>query len=160
MIEFLPIEYAKNPFEQIDNVPVQGAGISKDIGELILNEKYMLGLDDLNGFSHIYIVFHIHKSEGYELKMKPFLDNEHKGIFATRSPRRPNAIGLSIIEIERIERIEANRIFVRGIDLLNGTPILDIKPYIQSFDNIKNTRDGWYERGLDPLTVLSDKRFT
>lgn len=156
MIEFTPIGYAKTPFEQIDNMPVQGAGISKDIGELILNEEYMLGLDDLNGFSHIYVVFHIHKSEGYKLKVKPFLDNVHRGIFATRSPKRPNAIGLSIVEIERIE---ANRIFVRGIDLLNGTPILDIKPYIQSFDNIKNTRDGWYDRGLDPLTALSDKRF-
>ncbi|MCL1057209.1 tRNA (N6-threonylcarbamoyladenosine(37)-N6)-methyltransferase TrmO [Shewanella gelidimarina] len=156
MIEFTPIGYAKTPFKQIENVPVQGAGISKDIGELILNEEYTLGLDDLNGFSHIYIVFHIHKSEGYELKVKPFLDNEHRGIFATRSPKRPNAIGLSIVEIERVE---ANRIFVRGIDLLDGTPILDIKPYIQSFDNIKNTKDGWYERGLDPLTVRSDNRF-
>lgn len=156
MIEFTPIGYAKTPFERIENVPVQGAGISKDIGEIILNKEYTLGLDDLNGFSHIYIVFHIHKSEGYKLKVKPFLDNEHRGIFATRSPKRPNAIGLSIVEIEKIE---ANRIFVRGIDLLDGTPILDIKPYIQSFDNIKNTKDGWYERGLDPLTVRSDNRF-
>ncbi|RTR28940.1 tRNA (N6-threonylcarbamoyladenosine(37)-N6)-methyltransferase TrmO [Shewanella atlantica] len=156
MIKFNPIGYAKTPFTQIENVPVQGAGISKDIGELILDEEYASGLDDLDGFSHIYIVFHIHKSEGYDLKVKPFLDNEHRGIFATRSPKRPNAIGLSIVEIERVE---ANRIFVRGIDLLDGTPILDIKPYIQSFDNIKNTKDGWYERGLDPLSVRSDKRF-
>lgn len=156
MIKFSPIGYAKTPFEQIENVPVQGAGISKDIGELILDEEYAAGLDDLDGFSHIYIVFHIHKSEGYDLKVKPFLDNEHRGIFATRSPKRPNAIGLSIVEIDRVE---ANRIFVRGIDLLDGTPILDIKPYIQSFDNIKDTKDGWYERGLNPLSVRSDKRF-
>jgi len=114
MIEFNPIGYAKTPFEQIENVPVQGAGISKDIGELIIDEEYASGLDDLDGFSHIYIVFHIHKAEGYELKVRPFLDNEHRGIFATRSPKRPNAIGLSIVEIERVE---ANRIFVRGIDL-------------------------------------------
>ncbi|WP_299797828.1 tRNA (N6-threonylcarbamoyladenosine(37)-N6)-methyltransferase TrmO [uncultured Shewanella sp.] len=156
MIEFTPIGYAKTPFEQIENVPVQGAGISRDIGELILDEEYAAGLDDLDGFSHIYIVFHIHKSKGYELKVKPFLDNAHRGIFATRSPKRPNAIGLSIVEIDRIE---ANRILVRGIDLLDGTPILDIKPYIQSFDNITDTRDGWYEHGLDPRDVRSDTRF-
>ena len=156
MIEFNPIGYAKTPFEQIENVPLQGAGVSKVTGELIINEEYASGMDDLDGFSHIYILFHIHKSEGYDLKVKPFLDNEHRGIFATRSPKRPNAIGLSIVEIDRVE---ANRILVRGIDLLDGTPILDIKPYIQSFDNIKNTKDGWYEQGLDPLVVLSDKRF-
>jgi tRNA-Thr(GGU) m(6)t(6)A37 methyltransferase TsaA len=156
MITYSPIGYAKTPFKQIENVPVQGAGISQDIAELIIDEEYARGLDDLEGFSHIYVVFHIHKATGYKLKVTPFLDNQPRGIFATRSPKRPNAIGLSIVEIVRIE---ANRIVVRGVDLLDATPILDIKPYIQSFDNIKQTKDGWYEQGLDPLTVRSDKRF-
>ncbi|GIU41749.1 tRNA (N6-threonylcarbamoyladenosine(37)-N6)-methyltransferase TrmO [Shewanella algidipiscicola] len=156
MITYSPIGYAKTPFKQIENVPVQGAGISQDIAELIINEEYVQGLDDLEEFSHIYVVFHIHKAAGYKLKVTPFLDDQPRGIFATRSPKRPNAIGLSIVEIVRIE---ANRIVVRGVDLLDATPILDIKPYIQSFDNIKQTKDGWYEQGLDPLTVRSDKRF-
>ncbi|WP_110458350.1 tRNA (N6-threonylcarbamoyladenosine(37)-N6)-methyltransferase TrmO [Shewanella algidipiscicola] len=156
MITYSPIGYAKTPFKQIENVPVQGAGISQDIAELIINEEYVEGLDDLEEFSHIYVVFHIHKAAGYKLKVTPFLDDQPRGIFATRSPKRPNAIGLSIVEIVRIE---ANRIVVRGVDLLDATPILDIKPYIQSFDNIKQTKDGWYEQGLDPLTVRSDKRF-
>lgn len=156
MITYSPIGYAKTPFKQIENVPLQGAGISQDIAELIINEEYVQGLDDLEEFSHIYVVFHIHKAAGYKLKVTPFLDDQPRGIFATRSPKRPNAIGLSIVEIVRIE---ANRIVVRGVDLLDATPILDIKPYIQSFDNIKQTKDGWYEQGLDPLTVRSDKRF-
>lgn len=156
MITFQPIGYAKTPFIDIDNVPLQSAGISNDIAELIIHEEFVEGLDDLHGFSHIYVLFHIHKAKGSALKVKPFLDTEHRGIFATRSPKRPNPIGLSIVEIDRID---GGRVFVKGIDLLNGTPIIDIKPYIQSFDNIKDTKDGWYEQGFDPKTTLSDDRF-
>ena len=155
-MNFHPIGYAKTPFEEVDNVPLQSAGISSEIAELVIHEEYVQGLDDLDGFSHIYVLFHIHKAKGVALKVKPFLDTQDRGIFATRSPTRPNPIGLSIVEIDHIE---GQRIFVKGIDLLNDTPIIDIKPYIQSFDNIKGTKDGWYEQGLDPKQTRSDNRF-
>ncbi|ABZ77886.1 protein of unknown function UPF0066 [Shewanella halifaxensis HAW-EB4] len=156
MIQFNAIGYAKTAYKTIADMPIQGAGIADNLAQIVIDEALQAGLQDLGAFSHIYVIFHLHKMSEPALSVIPFLDTKPHGIFATRSPKRPNPIGLSIAEIERIE---GNIIFVKDIDLLDGTPILDIKPYIQAFDNISNTRDGWYEQGLDPKTIRSDERF-
>lgn len=156
MIRFTPIGFAKTRYQQIDKMPIQGANVAQNTGEICLLPPFVDGLKDLADFSHIYIIFHLHKAAKGELSVVPFLDSQRRGIFATRSPKRPNPIGLSIVEIDRIE---SNSIFVKGLDLLDNTPIIDIKPYTQAFDNIANTRDGWYVQGKDPKHTLSDDRF-
>ncbi len=156
MIRFQPIGHAQTPYDDVANMPIQGAGLANNRGQLVIAPQYADGLADLHEFSHIYVLFHLHRSQPGALKVTPFLDTVERGIFATRSPKRPNPIGLSIVEIERIVD---NVIHVRGIDLLNGTPLIDVKPYIQAFDNIPQTRDGWYTRGRDPGQTLSDRRF-
>lgn len=156
MIEFTAIGFAKTAYKDISDMPIQGAGIANNLAQIVINEELQAGLQDLAEFSHIYVIFHLHKMSHPALTVTPFLDTKPHGIFATRSPKRPNPIGLSIAEIDHIED---NIIFVKDIDLLDGTPILDIKPYIQVFDNIKHTKDGWYEQGMDPKTTRSDDRF-
>lgn len=156
MIEFTAIGFAKTAYKDISDMPIQGAGIANNLAQIVINEELQAGLQDLAEFSHIYVIFHLHKMSPPALTVTPFLDTKPHGIFATRSPKRPNPIGLSIAEIDHIED---NIIFVKDIDLLDGTPILDIKPYIQAFDNIKHTKDGWYEQGMDPKTTRSDDRF-
>ena len=143
-------------FKTIENMPLQGAGISNGNGYIEIFDKYLDGLKDLEGFSHCYVIFHLHKVNGYSLHVKPFLDKEQRGIFATRSSKRPNAIGLSIVKIESIIN---NRVMLNEIDILDGTPILDIKPYITQFDEIKSEKNGWYTKGMSPKKTLSDGRF-
>ncbi|MDY6932399.1 MAG: tRNA (N6-threonylcarbamoyladenosine(37)-N6)-methyltransferase TrmO, partial [Halobacteriota archaeon] len=103
-------------------------------------EEYEEGLSDLDGFSHIILIFAFHKSNGFSLKVKPFLDDSVRGLFATRSPRRPNKIGMSIVNL--IE-IKGNILSVKGVDMIDGTPLLDIKPYIPEFDERDDVRTGW-----------------
>jgi len=156
MTEFNYIGKVYSEFKTIENMPIQGAGISNGNGYIKIFDKYLDGLKDLEGFSHCYVIFHLHEIKGYSLHLKPFLDNELRGVFATRSPKRPNAIGLSIVKIDSVEN---NRIILNEIDILDGTPILDIKPYITPFDEIISEKNGWYEKGMNPKKVLSDGRF-
>lgn len=156
MVQFTPIGFAKSQYKTIENMPIQGSNIADNTGELIILPEFIDGLKDLDGFSHIYVIFHLNKSTSSALQVIPFLDDKPHGIFATRSPKRPNPIGLTIVEITNIEK---GAIFVKGLDLIDNTPILDIKPYIQAFDNIQNTKDGWYVNGKDPKQTLSDDRF-
>jgi tRNA-Thr(GGU) m(6)t(6)A37 methyltransferase TsaA len=104
--------------------------------------EFAEGLQGLEGFSHIIILYIFHQSKGYSLRVKPFLDHQEHGLFATRYPYRPNPIGLSIV---RLEGIQANILNVADIDVLDGTPLLDIKPYVPDFDVRENARTGWYE---------------
>ncbi len=156
MPEFNYIGKVFSEFKTIENMPIQGAGISKGNGYIEMFEPYIDGLKDLEGFSHCYIIFHLHKVKGATLHVKPFLDNNLRGVFATRSPKRPNAIGLSIVKIDSVQN---NRVILNEIDILDGTPILDIKPYITQFDEITSEKDGWYESGMNPKNILSDERF-
>lgn len=156
LMRFDAIGYAQTAYTTIDDMPIQGAGIANNLAQIVIDKSLLAGLQDLAEFSHIYVIFHLHKMSEPALTVIPFLDTKPHGIFATRSPKRPNPIGLSIAAIDHIED---NIIYVKDIDLLDGTPILDIKPYIQAFDNIKDTRDGWYEMGKDPKTTRSDARF-
>ncbi len=157
MPELKFIGIAHTPFTTIENMPIQGSGLSHADGELEIDKEFEEGLVDLEGFSHCYVLFYLHKSDGYKLTIEPFLDRKPHGLFSTRAPRRPNQIGLSIV---RIRGRESNKLLVSEIDLIDGTPILDIKPYISQFDEIKSERNGWYDKaGKNPEQIKSDDRF-
>jgi tRNA-Thr(GGU) m(6)t(6)A37 methyltransferase TsaA len=138
-------------------MPSQPAGASGTQGTVELFLAYREGLRDLEGFSHIILLYHFHRSEGFDLQVIPFLDRKPKGLFATRAPRRPNPIGLSVVKLldirDGILRIE-------NMDIVDGTPLLDIKPYVPEFDGPAATRTGWLEgAGKAVSRTKSDRRF-
>lgn len=134
-------------------IPIQSAKADSR-GFVELNEDYKEGLQNLDGFSHIYLIYHFHLSKDFPLKAVPFLDDKEHGIFAIRAPKRPNPIGFSIV---KLERIEDNIIYFEGADMLDDTPLLDIKPYVSKFDRKDNTKDGWLEK--EKGSYISDDRF-
>ena len=143
MIEFKPIGIIHTPWKSKKDAPIQPSRSDGADGIIEIFPDFVEGLSDLDGFSHIYLIFHFHKSEGYDLKVKPYLDTVKRGVFACRSPRRPNQIGLSVV---RLEKIEGGKIFIKDADMLDGTPILDIKPYVEEFDKRGDIKMGWLER--------------
>jgi len=138
---FKPIGVIRSPFTEKDKTPIQ-ASRSQAIGLVEIHPEFADGLKDIEALSHIYLLYAFHASSGYALQVKPFLDNQEHGIFATRYPYRPNPIGLSIVKL--LFRNE-NTLTVEGIDTLDGTPLLDIKPYVPDFDLRTDVRTGWYE---------------
>lgn len=136
-----PIGVIRSPFQEKDQTPIQ-PNRSQARGQVELFPEYEDGLADLEGFSHIYLLYVFHRSSGFELKVKPFLDDLCHGLFSTRYPRRPNQLGLSIVEL-----LSRNSRFleISGVDVLDDTPLLDIKPYVPEFDIRTDTRVGWYE---------------
>jgi tRNA-Thr(GGU) m(6)t(6)A37 methyltransferase TsaA len=138
-MEVTPIGTIRTPFKCKKDTPIQPFR-SKAIGRIEVFKKYKDGLSDIEGFSHL--IYRFHKSRGHRLKVKPFLDDQLRGLFATRYPRRPNQIGLTIVEL--LKR-QSNILFVKGIDVLDGTPLLDIKPYIPGFGPKETIRIGWLE---------------
>ena len=158
-IELEPIGTIHTPFKDIDGMPIQAIGAKGIKGELHIKDKFKEGLKDLEGFSHANILFHFHEVEGYDLVVKPFLDNEKRGIFATRSPKRPNRIGSSIVEINKIED---NVVHISNVDILDGTPLIDIKPYVPHLweETIEDLMIGWFEdKHQNARTQKSDSRF-
>ncbi len=156
MIEYRPIGLIHTPFKQREGMPIQpsrGRGVR---GTVEVAPEYADGLTDLDGFSHVVLIYHFHQSRGFDLRVTPFLDTQKRGLFATRAPRRPNAIGLSVV---RLLGIEGNRIAVQDLDILDGTPLLDIKPYVPEFDHRTEVREGWLE-GVKDRNVDSDDRFS
>ena len=152
-----PIGYLETPFETVNNMPIQPSVIASSQGKAVLYDEFATGLKDLDGFSHIILLFLLHKIEGYQLEVVPFMDDVPHGVFATRSPKRPNRIGMSIVTLEHIE---GNVIHFQGVDMLNGSPLLDIKPYYSYFDNRQNVRNGWLEgKVLTAKRLKSDNRF-
>jgi tRNA-Thr(GGU) m(6)t(6)A37 methyltransferase TsaA len=142
-MEFImkPIGIIHSPFTEKREMPIQ-ASRSQSTGSVEVYPEFMDGLKDLDGFSHIIIFYIFHQSTGFSLHVKPFLDDHERGLFATRYPARPNPIGISIVELENVQ---ANYLTVKGIDVLDGTPLLDIKPYVPDFDVRLEVRTGWYE---------------
>lgn len=154
---FEPIGTIHTPFTRLDGMPIQPAGARGVEGTVVVGEAYQSGLADLGGFSHIVLIYHFHESRGFDLNVVPFMDTEPRGVFATRAPRRPNAIGLSIV---RLVRIQGRTLFVQDVDILDGTPLLDIKPYVPAFDAPTEVRTGWLERAARAVgTKRSDDRF-
>ena len=156
-ITLSPIGRLETPFNDITDMPIQPSVLADTRGKAVLDEKFVPGLKDLDGFSHIILLFLLHKISGYQLEVVPFMDTLPHGIFATRSPKRPNRIGMSIV---RVERVEGNIVHFKGVDMLNGSPLLDIKPYYSYFDQQTQVRNGWLEgKTLRPENLRSDKRF-
>ncbi|MCD4831653.1 MAG: tRNA (N6-threonylcarbamoyladenosine(37)-N6)-methyltransferase TrmO [Anaerohalosphaeraceae bacterium] len=142
-ITMSPVGIAHSPYRQVKDMPIQGKFKPDTKAWIELKEEYSAGLKDLDGFSHAIMIYYFHKSEKAEIQGKPFLEDDRHGIFAIRSPHRPNHIGLSII---KIEKIEDNKLHFSEVDVLNETPVLDIKPYIRHFDVRDNTVSGWVEK--------------
>ena len=157
IISFEPIGIIHTPFQAKEGMPIQSKGAEAVKAEVVVNEEFAEGLADLDGFSHIILIYHFHQSEGFRLKVKPFLDNVERGVFSTRAPKRPNAIGFSVVKLLRIEK---NRLFIENADMLDGTPLLDIKPYVPAFDVHEVEKSGWTENKTGSLNKRkSDKRF-
>ena len=156
-IIYKPIGIIYSPFKSIDGVPIQPAGADGIKGKIRVYKKYSKGLMNLKGFSHIILIYHFHLSKGYSLKVIPFLNNAGQGVFATRAPRRPNHIGISVV---KVEKIKDNIIDISNVDIINGTPLLDIKPYASFFDNVKNEKMGWLSSRIKNVhNIKSDNRF-
>lgn len=151
-----PIAYARSKYKSLENMPIQPKGCCED-AEIEVLADYMPGLKDLEGFSHIYLLTFFHQCSQTKLVVTPFMDTVERGVFATRSPARPNHLGLSIV---KIKSIKDNIITIEGCDLLDGTPILDIKPYIENFDHPQNSTSGWMTQSKDEVAQKrSDNRF-
>jgi tRNA-Thr(GGU) m(6)t(6)A37 methyltransferase TsaA len=136
-----PIGVIHSPFTDPDRTPIQPTH-SQAIGQVEVYPEFAEGLQDIEGFSHLILLYVFHRSSGYALRVKPFLDDVLRGLFATRYPRRPNPIGLSVV---RLLARRDNALEIEGVDVLDGTPVLDIKPYVPDFDVRTQTRTGWYE---------------
>ena len=157
-MDCIPIGVIHTPHKDPKGTPIQPIG-AKDIKGIIeLEPKYVEGLDDLEGFSHIILLYHFHKSKSYSLKVKPYMDQNKRGVFATRYPARPNPIGLSVV---RLNRIIENRLFISDVDMLDETPLLDIKPFIPEVDNRDTARIGWLENRAHRMSkTKSDGRIS
>lgn len=154
---FQTIGKIRTQYTHLEQMPIQPKGAADSIGTIILDPDYRQGLADLEYFSHIYLIYQFHQSSGYQLSVTPFLDTKEHGVFATRAPRRPNPIGLSIVELISVE---SNWLKIRGADVLDGTPLLDIKPYIQQFDHVENPKSGWMTASVEEIREKkSDQRF-
>jgi tRNA-Thr(GGU) m(6)t(6)A37 methyltransferase TsaA len=153
-----PIGIIKTPFTEIAQMPIQPSGAMNVLGTIELDPDFTEGLKDLEGFSHIILLYHFHKITTPKLSVVPFMDTVARGIFATRSPARPNAIGISTV---KLLHIEGNVLFLEGVDMLNGSPLIDIKPFFARFDNRENAVSGWLDAqtNIDITTIRSDDRF-
>ena len=156
-IIYKPIGIIHSPFKTIEGVPIQPAGANDIRGKIEVYKEYSEGLHSLEAFSHIILVYHFHLSEGYNLKTIPFMDGSEHGVFATRAPKRPNPIGISVV---KVKSIETNIINIENIDVIDGTPLLDIKPYVSRFDNVKKEKNGWLSDNKNAVSFMkSDNRF-
>jgi tRNA-Thr(GGU) m(6)t(6)A37 methyltransferase TsaA len=142
-ITIQPIGVIHSPYEEAKGVPIQGTFDDKVEAWVELKDEYAAGLKDLDGFSHAILIYHFHKSQRAEMEGRPFLEKDKHGIFAIRSPHRPNHIGLSVV---KIKSIEGNRMVFTEVDVLDGTPLLDIKPYVKYFDNRDDAVSGWLDK--------------
>ena len=156
-IIYQPIGIIHSPFNSIKGMPIQSTGAQGVRGRVEVNPEYARGLTDLEGFSHIILLYHFHKVTEYKLMATPFLDTRPHGIFATRAPKRPNAIGISVV---RLLSRDKNILHIENVDILNETPLLDIKLYTPEFDHHPADRIGWMERVKGQSQgVQADNRF-
>jgi tRNA-Thr(GGU) m(6)t(6)A37 methyltransferase TsaA len=154
---YTPIGTIHSPYTDIAGMPIQPSGARGVRGTIEIKSDLCEGLLDLDGFSHIILLYALHRCTGYSLTVTPFLDPSPHGIFATRSPKRPNAIGFSVV---RLVGVDGCVLTIEDVDILDGTPLLDIKPYVPAFDAHTYTRHGWFEHAAkNAETVRSDDRF-
>lgn len=157
-IKFVPIGIIHTPFSTPEGTPIQPQGAAGVEGMVEVYPEYVEGLADLQGFSHIFLIYHFHLAKPFTLRVKPFLDNKSHGLFATRAPSRPNPVGLSVVELIDIDK---GRLHIRDIDVIDKTPLLDIKPYVPDFDVRKATKIGWLEKKTKKIKkIIDDGRFS
>jgi len=138
-----PIGIIRTPYKEPKGIPIQGKFEKGVTGKAELFPPYAEGLKDIEGFSHIILIYYFNRSKKEELTGKPFLEDEKHGIFAIRSPHRPNHIGFSIV---KLENVEDGVVTFSEVDMLDKTPLLDIKPYVSHFDSRKNVKNGWLDK--------------
>lgn len=156
-VKYNPIGIIHSPYKEIGGMPIQPCAAMGVRGTVEVKPEYVDGLKDLDGFSHIILLYHFHLSKGFSLKVIPFLDDHPKGVFATRVPKRPNSIGLSVV---KLVRVEGTIVSIENIDVVDNTPLLDIKPYVSMFDVFDRTEMGWYAKAkYDIRDKKSDLRF-
>ncbi|MGD9105910.1 MAG: tRNA (N6-threonylcarbamoyladenosine(37)-N6)-methyltransferase TrmO [Desulfobacterales bacterium] len=156
-IKFTPIGIIHSPFMEPEGMPIQPVGATGVKGTVEVFEDFQPGLKDLDGFSHIILLYHFHRSQGFNLHVVPFMDSEPRGLFATRAPKRPNPIGFSVVQLDKIEE---GVLYIQAVDILDGTPLLDIKPYVPEFDAQVEVRTGWFEKAMKTVSSRkSDDRF-
>jgi len=142
-IKIKPIGIIHTPYREPKGMPIQGKFKKGIRGTIRLFSKYRIGLKDIEGFSHLILLYYFDRSKKEELIAKPFLEDREHGIFAIRSPHRPNHIGFSIV---KLEEVKDNTIIFSEVDILDNTPLLDIKPYVKHFDSRHNVKSGWIDR--------------
>ena len=154
-IVYEPIGIVHSPFKEPRGTPIQPPAAAGVEGTVELEPAYLDGLKDLDGFSHIILLYHFHQSKPASLRVRPFMDDEAHGVFAMRGPSRPNPIGLSVV---RLERVEGNLLRVKDVDIVDGTPLLDIKPYVPQFDarDHVDVRIGWLGENVQKLSRSRD----
>jgi tRNA (adenine37-N6)-methyltransferase len=157
-VAFRPIGVIRTPFADEAGMPIQAVAAAGVAGRIELDPALVEGLADLDGFSHLILIYHLHRVVRPRLTVMPFLDDRSHGIFATRSPARPNPIGLSIV---RLVGIDGATIAIEDVDMVDGTPLLDLKPYVPAFDDRPDARIGWFAGRLGPLAeARADDRFS
>jgi len=142
-INMFPIGFIHSPYKEAKDVPIQGRFRDDVEAWVELEDEYIEGLKDLDQFNYAILLYYFHKSNEISIVGKPFLEDYEHGIFAIRSPNRPNHIGLSVVKIKVIKE---NKLFFTQVDIIDGTPLLDIKPYVKYFDNRENINSGWLDK--------------
>lgn len=157
-IRYHAIGTVHSPYKETQGTPIQASAALDVKGTIELLPQYSEGLEDIEGFSHIILIYHFHLSKQCCLKVKPYLDDKLHGVFATRAPSRPNPIGVSVVQLTKVE---GNLLHIKDVDIVDGTPLLDIKPYVIEFDVRDGVTKGWLEGNVSNLKkVKDDGRFT
>lgn len=152
-MNFKPIGIVHSPFNKVLGVPIQPTAAKGIEGTVEVFTEFSDGLADLDGFSHIILIYHFHLAQKPKLKVIPYMDDQQRGVFATRAPSRPNPIGISVV---RLNRIVNNILYIQDVDIIDGTPLLDIKPYVPDFDSKEDIKIGWLKDRVNKLPNTKD----
>jgi len=143
IVKLKPIGIIHTPYKEPKGMPIQGKFDRAVKGKVELLPQYTPGLQDIKGFSHLILIYYFHRIKEEKVVCKPFLEDVVHGVFAVRSPYRPNRIGLSVVKLESVKK---NILIFSEVDMLDGTPLLDVKPYVEHFDSRKNVKSGWVDK--------------
>jgi tRNA (adenine37-N6)-methyltransferase len=155
-VVYEPIGYLRTPFRAIDGMPIQPFSLNAATGTAHIDASFAAGLVSLDGFSHVILLYHLHQPMQLALTVRPFIDPRPRGVFATRAPARPNPIGLSVAPLLAID---GTTLYLDRLDMLDGTPLLDIKPYVPKADSVARATAGWIDTVSNAERATADCRF-